>query len=118
MPCGNWPKAEEMMPMNMPQLPEPLPTDGKPLNLSRRRFLGASLGALVLGVLLPGKVVRAAQSAASEIKPGTRIPAFLEIRPDGTALLRSPFVEGGQGIYPAFAQIVGEELDIAPERFS
>lgn len=104
--------------MNMPQLPAPLPTDGKPLNLSRRRFLGASLGALVLGVLLPGKVVRAAQRAASEIKPGTRIPAFLEIRPDGTALLRSPFVEGGQGIYTAFAQIVGEELDIAPERFS
>lgn len=106
------------MPMNMPQLPEPLPADGQPLNLSRRRFLGASLGALVLGVLLPGKVVRAAQSQASEIKPGTRIPAFLEIRSDGTALLRSPFVEGGQGIYTAFAQIVGEELDIAPERFS
>lgn len=104
--------------MNMPQLPAPLPTDGKPLNLSRRRFLGASLGALVLGVLLPGKIVRAAQRAASEIKPGPHIPAFLEIRPDGTAMLRSPFVEGGQGIYTAFAQIVGEELDIAPERFS
>ncbi len=107
-----------MMPMNMPQLPESLPTDGQPLNLSRRRFMGASLGALVLGVLLPGKVVRAVQSVASETKPGARIPAFLEIRPDGSALLRSPFIEGGQGIYTAFAQIVGEELDIAPERFS
>ncbi|GAB3396200.1 xanthine dehydrogenase family protein molybdopterin-binding subunit [Azotobacter armeniacus] len=104
--------------MNMPHIPDSLPTEGKTFNLSRRRFVGTSLSALVLGVLLPGKVVRAAQSVASEIKPGTRIPAFLEIRPDGTALLRSPFVEGGQGIYTAFAQIVGEELDIAPERFS
>ncbi len=106
------------MPMHMPQIPDTLPTDGKPFNLSRRRFVGASLSALVLGALLPGKVVRAAQSQAAEIKPGTRVPAFLEIRPDGTALLRSPFVEGGQGIYTAFAQIVGEELDIAPDRFS
>ncbi|SFX23414.1 isoquinoline 1-oxidoreductase, beta subunit [Azotobacter vinelandii] len=106
------------MPMHMPQIPDTLPTDGKPFNLSRRRFVGASLSALVLGALLPGKVVRAAQSQAAEIKPGTRVPAFLEIRPDGTALLRSPFVEGGQGIYTAFAQIVGEKLDIAPDRFS
>ncbi|GLK57912.1 oxidoreductase [Azotobacter vinelandii] len=104
--------------MHMPQIPDTLPTDGKPFNLSRRRFVGASLSALVLGALLPGKVVRAAQSQAAEIKPGTRVPAFLEIRPDGTALLRSPFVEGGQGIYTAFAQIVGEKLDIAPDRFS
>lgn len=104
--------------MHMSSITDSLPTDGQPLNLSRRRFLGASMGALVLGVLLPSTVLRAAQSAATEIKPGTRIPAFLEIRPDGTALLRCPFVEGGQGIYTAFAQIVGEELDIAPERFS
>ncbi|HSX87803.1 MAG TPA: molybdopterin cofactor-binding domain-containing protein, partial [Pseudomonas sp.] len=102
----------------MSSITDSLPTDGQPLNLSRRRFLGASMGALVLGVLLPSTVLRAAHSAAAEIKPGTRIPAFLEIRPDGTALLRCPFVEGGQGIYTAFAQIVGEELDIAPERFS
>ncbi len=104
--------------MHMSSIADNLPTDGKPLNLSRSRFLGGSMGALVLGVLLPSEVLRAAQSAVAEIKPGTRIPAFLEIRPDGTALLRCPFVEGGQGIYTAFAQIVGEELDIAPKRFS
>mgnify|MGYP006157886539 CR=1 FL=1 len=97
--------------MHMSSIADNLPTDGKPLNLSRRRFLGGSMGALVLGVLLPSEVLRAAQSAVAEIKPGTRIPAFLEIRPDGTALLRCPFVEGGQGLYTAFAQIVGEELD-------
>lgn len=107
-----------MKPIDMPQLADTLPADGKPFNLSRRQFVGASLSALVLGVLLPAKVVRAAPSEAAAIKPGTRVPAFLEIRPDGSALLRSPFVGGGQGIYTAFAQIVGEELDIEPERFA
>ncbi|MDH1105440.1 xanthine dehydrogenase family protein molybdopterin-binding subunit [Pseudomonas otitidis] len=102
--------------MNLSQFLGTLPVDGTPLNLSRRRFVGASLGALVLGALLPAPVLRAAEAAT--VKPGTRLPAFLEIRADGSALLRSPFVEGGQGIYTALAQIVGEELDIAPERFS
>lgn len=88
-----------------------------PVNLSRRGFLGASLGALVLGMALPGAVARAGDAAA-EVTPGTRVPAFLEIRPDGTVLLRIPFVEGGQGVATAFAQIVGEELDVEPASFT
>ena len=56
-------------------------------------------------------------AAAVAPKPGTRVPAFLEIRPDGTVRLLSPFVEGGQGIATAMAQIVGEELDVDPARF-
>lgn len=90
--------------------------DGKPLNLSRRSFLGASLGALVLGVTLPVGHARA-QAAAASITPGTRVRAFLEIRPDSTVLFRSPFIEGGQGIFTAMAQIVGEELDVDPTQF-
>ncbi len=43
--------------------------------------------------------------------------AFLEIHPDGTIKLLSPFVEGGQGIATGLAQIVGEELDVPPSRF-
>lgn len=91
--------------------------DGKPLNLSRRGFIGASLGALVLGVTLPGGRRVWAQEAAQPIVPGTRVRAFLEIRPDNTVLFRSPFIEGGQGIFTALAQIVGEELDVDPARF-
>jgi isoquinoline 1-oxidoreductase beta subunit len=94
-----------------------LPPEGRPANLSRRGLLGASLGALVLGVALPASTARA-QAAAAAVKPGTRVPAFLEIRPDGTVLLRSPFVEGGQGVATAMAQIVGEELDVDPARFT
>ncbi|WEX89618.1 xanthine dehydrogenase family protein molybdopterin-binding subunit [Sinorhizobium garamanticum] len=90
--------------------------NGKPFKLSRRGFLGASLGALVLGVTLPVGRARA-QAAAAAITPGSRVAAFLEIRPDSTVLFRSAFIEGGQGIFTAMAQIVGEELDVDPANF-
>nr|WP_265517523.1 xanthine dehydrogenase family protein molybdopterin-binding subunit [Nitratireductor luteus] len=90
-------------------------SDRSPVNLSRRGFLGASLGALVLGVALPGRVARAQEAA--EIEPGMRVSAFIEIRADGGVRLQSPFIEGGQGIYTALAQIVGEELDVDPASF-
>ena len=102
-----------------------LPT-GAPVNVSRRRFLlasaGASAGAFVLGFGLPLGPARAQSAPAVAgvvpgVVPGTRVPAFLEIRPDGTIRLQSPFVEGGQGIFTAMAQIVGEELDADPATF-
>ncbi|MDE1914774.1 MAG: xanthine dehydrogenase family protein molybdopterin-binding subunit [Sphingomonadales bacterium] len=98
---------------------EALPT-GDPVNISRRGFMlgaaGASAGALVLGFGLPVDAARA-QAAAGKIVPGTRVPAFLEIRPDGKVRLQSPFMEGGQGVMTAMAQIVGEELDADPASF-
>ncbi len=93
---------------------EKLPT-GSPVNVSRRGFLLGSAGALVLGFGLPVKPARAQEDA--QMAPGTRVPAFLEIRPDNTVRLMSPFVEGGQGIFTAMAQIVGEELDMDPAAF-
>ncbi|WP_105384970.1 xanthine dehydrogenase family protein molybdopterin-binding subunit [Neorhizobium alkalisoli] len=90
--------------------------NGKPFKLSRRGFLGSSLGALVLGVTLPAGRVRA-QAAAASVAPGSRIAAFLEIRADSIVLFRSAFIEGGQGIFTAMAQIVGEELDVDPVNF-
>ncbi|SFJ90016.1 isoquinoline 1-oxidoreductase, beta subunit [Bosea sp. OK403] len=89
--------------------------EAAPLNLSRRGFVGG-VGALVLGISLPGGSARA-QGAAAAIVPGTRVRAFLEIRPDSSVLFRSPFIEGGQGIFTAMAQIVGEELDVEPSKF-
>lgn len=90
--------------------------NGKPFKLSRRGFLGGSLGALVLGVALPAGRARA-QAAAAPVTPGSRVAAFLEIRADSTVLFRSAFIEGGQGIFTAMAQIVGEELDVDPANF-
>ena len=80
--------------------------------LTRRGFLGATAGALVLGALLP----RRGMAQAAAVTPGTRVPAFLEISPDGAVRLLSPFVEGGQGIATGMAQIIGEELDVDPAR--
>lgn len=91
----------------------------QPVNLSRRRFLlagGSLAGVLVLGVGLPVGQGRAQTTQASPA-PGTRVPAFLEIRPDSSVKFLSPFIEGGQGIFTAMAQIVGEELDADPATF-
>ena len=95
----------------------PVETSGTVINLSRRQFLGVSAGALVLGAVLPHQIA-SAQSRPTSDKPGTNAWAFIEIRPDGTVLLQSAFVDGGQGISTAMAQIVGEELDIDPARFT
>jgi len=62
-----------------------------------------------------GRVQAATAAAAGE--RGTQVPAFLEIRPDNTIRLLSPFIEGGQGTFTAMAQIVGEELDADPATF-
>ncbi|MFT4066794.1 molybdopterin cofactor-binding domain-containing protein [Paraburkholderia sp.] len=96
------------------------PTAEVPTNVSRRRFLQASAGtvagAFVLGFGLPVGTARAQARATPEVR-GTRVPAFLEIRPDNTIRLQSPFIEGGQGTFTAMAQIVGEELDADPATF-
>ncbi|WP_424811348.1 molybdopterin cofactor-binding domain-containing protein [Roseococcus sp. YIM B11640] len=81
-------------------------------SLSRRSLLGA----LVVSLALPAEAL--AQAPAQAIQPGRRVQAFLELHADGTALLRSPFAEGGQGVFTALAQIVGEELDLDPARFT
>ncbi|BAV75178.1 isoquinoline 1-oxidoreductase subunit beta [Pseudomonas chlororaphis subsp. aurantiaca] len=94
-----------------------LPLD-EPVNLSRRRFLtGTAVGALVLGFGLPLGSARVLAATAPAAERGTQVPAFLEIRPDGTVRLLSPFMEGGQGTHTAMAQIVGEELDADPATF-
>ncbi|MFT4274259.1 MAG: xanthine dehydrogenase family protein molybdopterin-binding subunit [Pantoea sp.] len=95
-------------------------SEDRPANLSRRRFLlatGSVAGALVLGIGLPVAQSRA-QTTGAVPAPGTLVPAFLEIRPDGSVKFLSPFIEGGQGIFTAMAQIVGEELDADPATFA
>lgn len=90
----------------------------QPVNLSRRRFLaGSAIGALVIGFGLPLGSARVQAATAGAAERGTQVPAFLEIRPDGTVRLLCPFMEGGQGTFTAMAQIVGEELDMDPASF-
>ena len=103
--------------MNMPGLIPGLSLD-EPVNLSRRRFLASTaVGALVIGFGLPLGSGRVQAATGATTERGTQVPAFLEIRPDGTVRLLSPFMEGGQGTHTAMAQIVGEELDADPATF-
>ena len=81
---------------------------GAPVKLSRRLFMGAA--GLTLAVALAPRASRAQDAAGAA--PGAALSAFLDIRPDGTVELRAPFVEGGQGIHTAMAQLVAEELDL------
>ncbi len=94
---------------------------GEPVNVSRRRFLlasaGTASGAFVLGLGLPLGTARAQAITAAQNLRGTKVPAFLEIRPDNSIRLQSPFIEGGQGTFTAMAQLVGEELDADPSTF-
>lgn len=107
--------------ISMPAASDAFPADDA-ANISRRRFLlasaGTAAGSLVLGFGLP---VASARAQAAPVRdaaaPGTKVPAFLEIRPDNTIRLQSSFVEGGQGPFTAMAQIVGEELDADPSTF-
>ena len=93
-------------------------TLGEPINLSRRRFLASTaVGALVIGFGLPLGTSRVQAATGAAAERGTQVPAFLEIRPDGSVRLLSPFMEGGQGTHTAMAQIVGEELDADPATF-
>jgi isoquinoline 1-oxidoreductase beta subunit len=89
-------------------------------NVSRRRFLlgsaGAMGGAFVLGLGLPLRAAHAQGPAPSAMR-GTKVPAFLAIHPDNTIRFLSPFTEGGQGTFTAMVQIVGEELDADPATF-
>ncbi|MBI0536718.1 xanthine dehydrogenase family protein molybdopterin-binding subunit [Roseomonas sp. KE2513] len=88
-------------------------------NLSRRGLFGIGAGALLLGTMVRARTARAQGEGMAAVapRPGTKVPAFLEIRNDGKVRLLSPFVEGGQGIATAMAQIVGEELDVDPANF-
>ncbi|MCH1930971.1 xanthine dehydrogenase family protein molybdopterin-binding subunit [Shewanella sp. A25] len=90
-----------------------------PVNVSRRHFLlssvGLAAGAFVLSVGIPLRQTRAAQ--AGGMAAGTRVPAFLRITADNKIYFQSPFVEGGQGVFTAMAQIIGEELDAEPIKF-
>lgn len=98
----------------------------RPFNASRRQLLAVSAataagaaGALVLGVSFRVPAARAQGApAATPVQPGTRVSAFIEIRPDGTVFFRSPFVEGGQGVDTALTQVVAEELDVLPQHFT
>lgn len=77
--------------------------------LSRRELLGLGL----TGPLALRWSMAAAASDAAELS-SEPLMSVVSLQHDGSIVLRSPFVEGGQGIYTALAQLIAEELDIDP----
>lgn len=76
--------------------------------LSRRRFLGASLvtaGGLVVGFHVPSPAFVQAGSSEPEIN------AWVVIKPDETVIIRIARSEMGQGTLTGLAQLVAEELE-------
>lgn len=90
---------------------------GRPVNLSRRGLFAAAGAGLFLGLAVPVRAPRGQGSAAAALRHAAKVPAYLRIAPDGKIYLQNPFVEGGQGIDTAIAQIVAEELDADPAAF-
>lgn len=91
---------------------------GRPVNLSRRGLFTAAGAGLFLGLAIPLRAPRAqGATPGAALRHAGKVNAYLRIAPDGTIHLRNPFVEGGQGIDSAIAQIVAEELDADPAGF-
>lgn len=92
---------------------------GDVVNLSRRGALAGGAG-LLLALGLPaggGGPRRAAAQVPSRPAKLNNVGAFLRLGADGDIHLNNPFVEGGQGIDTAIAQIVAEEMDADIARF-
>jgi isoquinoline 1-oxidoreductase beta subunit len=79
------------------------------VTLSRRSFVGASIGAstgLVVGFHIPFASAATAPAAAPP-----EINAWVVVKPDDTVVIRIARSEMGQGTLTGLAQLVAEELD-------
>ena len=84
--------------------------------LSRRQFLKTS-GAVVVSFAMPpvilGSQPGAAGAAATETVPDpARLDSWLAVGEDGSVTVFTGMLELGMGVATAYAQIVGEELDV------
>jgi CO/xanthine dehydrogenase Mo-binding subunit len=88
--------------------------------LSRREFV-RDAGGLLIGfsladaTILPRVLAASPEDATKTTSPG-QLDAWLRIEKDGTVRVFTGKVEIGMGVETGFAQIVAEELDVAPQR--
>ncbi len=89
-------------------------------HLSRREFV-RDAGGLLIGfsfldaAVVPRVLAASPEDATKTISPG-QLDAWLHIEKDGTVRVFTGKVEIGMGVETGFAQIVAEELDVAPQR--
>lgn len=88
--------------------------------LSRREFV-RDAGGLLIGfslidaTILPRVLAASPEDATKTTSPG-QLDAWLRIEKDGTVRVFTGKVDIGMGVETGFAQIVAEELDVAPQR--
>ena len=85
---------------------------GRPLNISRRRFIvgsAAAGGGLALGFNLPFGVQTSAAQGSAAADP--EVNAWVVVKPDDTCVIRVARAEMGQGTHTGLAQLVAEELE-------
>lgn len=88
--------------------------------LSRREFV-RDAGGLLIGFslvdasILPRVLAASPEDATKTTSPG-QLDAWLRIEKDGIVRVFTGKVEIGMGVETGFAQIVAEELDVAPQR--
>jgi nicotinate dehydrogenase subunit B len=87
----------------------------KPLSMSRRGFLGAT-GSLVMAFAIPFSPARAQQELGGDLADSPLLDSWIEIRADGTVIVKIGKVELGQGAVTAYAQVAADELDVALDR--
>ena len=85
------------------------------LKMGRRGFLAAS-GSLVMAFAIPFKPAWAQNALGGDLEDNPFLDNWIEIRADGTAVMKIGKVELGQGAVTAYAQVAADELDIAMDR--
>ncbi len=86
------------------------------MTVNRREAL-AGAGALVVSVTLPGVAPAATRASRLPLKPD-QLATYISVNADGSATAWIGKVDMGQGTDVGWTIMVGEELDLAPDRVS
>ncbi len=85
------------------------------MRMGRRGFLAAS-GSLLVAFAIPGVPASAQQELGGNLRDNPMLDNWIEIRADGTVVVKIGKVELGQGAVTAYAQVAADELDVTLDR--
>ena len=89
----------------------------QPFSMNRRGFLAAT-GSLLMAFAVPFSPARAQQTLGGDLESSPFLDNWIEIRADGTVVVKIGKVELGQGAVTAYAQVAADELDVGLDRIT